>query len=169
MDPDRVKELLAEGIKHIEFCIELYNIQLSEGRYFLHEHPWSASSWHLPCISELLKDEKILVAKGNTIADDKAALKATGWMTNSKFILDELAVLCSSDGKCSPEKLCHPILKGLRKQLNKDKIMFEGELGTVCEDLVEKEFFQELSKSEVFYDEISKKQLTPPNGASRPR
>ena len=39
--------------------------------------------------------------------------------------------------------------------------MFEGELGTVCEDLVEKEFFQELSKSETFYDDISKKPLSP--------
>ena len=39
--------------------------------------------------------------------------------------------------------------------------MFEGELGTVCEDLVEKEFFQELSKSATFYDDISKKQLAP--------
>ena len=73
-------------------------------------------------VFQSFKDEKILVAKGNMMADDKAALKATGWMTNSKFILDELTVLCSSDGKCSPEKLCYSILKGLRKQLNKDKI-----------------------------------------------
>ena len=85
-------------------------------------------------------------------------------MTNSEFILNELAVVCSNNGSSSdhvhaslqngkaaqaavyPDKLCYSILRGLRKQLNKDKAMFEGELGTVCEDVVEKTIFQGCSQ-----------------------
>ncbi len=55
MDPEQVKSRTEAAIKHIEFCIKLYKLQVSEGRYFLHEHPWSAWSWSLPCVQELLK------------------------------------------------------------------------------------------------------------------
>ena len=45
MDPERRKRALQEGINHLNFCCNLYTLQDSEGRYFLHEHPQSASSW----------------------------------------------------------------------------------------------------------------------------
>ena len=102
------------------------------------------------------------------------ALKATGWMTNASYMLDELAVVCDGshvhgsleNGRAAsaavyPDKLCYSILRGLRTYLNKDLVMFEGELGTVCEDVVEKQFFQELASREVFIDDISKKVLDP--------
>ena len=31
--------------KHVNFCLQLYNIQLKEGRHFVHEHPNCATSW----------------------------------------------------------------------------------------------------------------------------
>ena len=40
------------GLKHLKFCIELYNIQLSNGLYFLHEHPASARSWQVEEMKE---------------------------------------------------------------------------------------------------------------------
>ena len=39
MHPKDVKEKVREGLIHLLFCIKLYNIQLDEGRLFLHEHP----------------------------------------------------------------------------------------------------------------------------------
>ena len=33
------------GRRHLQFCLELYQLQIDQGRYVLHEHPAFASSW----------------------------------------------------------------------------------------------------------------------------
>ena len=48
-----------KAIRHIRFCCKLYRIQMDAGRYFLHEHPWSAGSWGLDEIEQLLSDERV--------------------------------------------------------------------------------------------------------------
>ena len=83
--------------------------------------------------------------------------KATGWMTNSKCLLHELALDCpgcpvhirllnsrATEASIWPERLCYEILRGLRKQLNRDKVMHEGEIGSVSEDPIEKQFQKSL-------------------------
>ena len=40
-------------MRHVEFCAKLYRLQVSEGRYFIHEHPDRATSWRLPQIEAL--------------------------------------------------------------------------------------------------------------------
>ena len=37
-----------KAVEHIKFVFELYEIQVNSGRYFLHEHPATATSWKLP-------------------------------------------------------------------------------------------------------------------------
>jgi len=105
----------------------------------------------------------------------KLALKATGWLTNSQYILEEMAQLCTGghdhaslqNGRAAqsaiyPEKLCYSILRGLRKQLNKTKVMFEGEFATVCEDVEEKEFQANLERrGDYFIDDVSGNVLNP--------
>ena len=44
---------------HIDFCIELMKMQMAAGRYFIFEHPSSASSWELPRMMRLLKRQWI--------------------------------------------------------------------------------------------------------------
>jgi hypothetical protein len=39
---------LIKATSHIKCCITLYRIQMDKGRYWLHEHPWSAKSWQIP-------------------------------------------------------------------------------------------------------------------------
>ena len=39
---------MADAQKHVKFCLELYEMQRSAGRYFLHEHPNTATSWQMP-------------------------------------------------------------------------------------------------------------------------
>ena len=44
-DPSVVSREFVRAMVHIRFCMELYKLQMDEGRYFLHEHPASATSW----------------------------------------------------------------------------------------------------------------------------
>eukprot|EP00973_Karenia_brevis_P012646 1715871-Karenia_brevis.AAC.1 len=47
VDPKKRELQLEMGKKHVETCMDLYKIQMKEGRYFLHEHPAHAESWYL--------------------------------------------------------------------------------------------------------------------------
>ena len=44
-DPEVIKKELAEACAHVCFCFEMYEVQRKAGRFFMHEHPSSASSW----------------------------------------------------------------------------------------------------------------------------
>ena len=44
-DPEVVKRERIRAMVHLRFVCELYQMQLDEGRYFLHEHPSGATSW----------------------------------------------------------------------------------------------------------------------------
>jgi len=39
------EESLKQGMRHLRLCCEIYEHQMRHGRYFVHEHPWSADSW----------------------------------------------------------------------------------------------------------------------------
>ena len=58
----RFNDNLIKAIGHIKFCIKLSLGQMEAGRYWLHEHPWSAKSWQIPEMEELLKDPRVQVA-----------------------------------------------------------------------------------------------------------
>ena len=45
MSPERVQQAIREGNVLLKLALEIYELQLSEGRRFLHEHPASAISW----------------------------------------------------------------------------------------------------------------------------
>ena len=48
IDPARVQRAIYEGNVFFKFALEIYELQLTEGRHFLYEQPASASSWHVP-------------------------------------------------------------------------------------------------------------------------
>ena len=52
-DSEKKREALRVGLDHLRFSIAVYNWQLGRGKLFLHEHPWSASSWQLECMKKL--------------------------------------------------------------------------------------------------------------------
>ena len=54
----RFNDNLIKAIDHIKFCIKLYFRQMEAGRYWLHEHPWSAKSWQIPEMEELLREDR---------------------------------------------------------------------------------------------------------------
>ena len=139
----------------------------------------------MPEMMDLMSTPGVFKGKGHmcqhgmwidTPQGKKLALKATGFLTNSPYILENLPKTCTNTGgpgdhphaslengraaqaAIYPEKLCHAILKGLRKQLLKDGAMSSGEIGSVSEDATEKTFMKSLGEC-YFLDDVSGKLL----------
>ena len=51
-DPEEWEQGFQRAVEHIKFVFELYDMQVRGGRYFLHEHPATATSWKLPEVVE---------------------------------------------------------------------------------------------------------------------
>ena len=47
MDPIKFDLMWNKGTRHVLFATKLYRIQAEASRFFIHEHPASASSWKL--------------------------------------------------------------------------------------------------------------------------
>ena len=87
-----------KAVIHVQFCCELYEYQVANGRHFLHEHPWSARSWSLPCITKLMTHPAVEVVQGHmcrfrmtTHIEHKngergLVKKPTGFLSSSKCI-----------------------------------------------------------------------------------
>ena len=144
MDPMEVQRKMEYGRRHPEFCTKLYNIQWETGRYFLHEHPASASSWQEKCIQRMLCKHGVTKVVGDqcryglTSSDGKhtgLAKKSTGFMTNSPCIaaalnkrckntkqhqVHEHVVLINGGPKAAqvyPSALCKAVCQGIRQQI----------------------------------------------------
>ena len=99
---------LQNAITHMEFVCQLYEEQHKQGRYFLHEHPMTASSWELGCIRRLAATICIFIVRcdqcqfGLTSRDAQGeglALKPTYFMTDSAAIAKRLSKICGG-GHC---------------------------------------------------------------------
>ena len=158
-DPEDVKRQYVKAMVHLQFVCTLYELQISEGRYFLHEHPDSAVSWSETCIRRILSMNGVHRITGDQCQygqlDAKTGWpvkKPTGWMGNSPAILEKLSKRCSGPrGTCSatggrtghatcmgatakaaaiyPFDLCKAILVGLREQLKSDGLMSDNVVG----------------------------------------
>ena len=113
-----------EALMHLHFCIKVYLWQHRRGKKFLHEHPWSASSWSVPAMVELMSIPGIERRLGHQCrfnqrcrdSDDveKLVLKPTGWLSDCSEILDCIALTCSNLGRPSHEHHAHCQLQGGR-------------------------------------------------------
>ena len=119
----------------------MYREQLRCGRYFLHEHPDTATSWKVPCIESLMRQPEVKVARadlcmfGLRSRDRIGAKKPTRFMTNSLEVYKLLDRKC--DGSCArhvhlmepranaaaiyPRKLCRTVLQGTARQMRVDR------------------------------------------------
>ncbi len=101
-----------KAIKHVEFCCALYKFQFQNGRHFLHEHPWTARSWKLKCVDDLIRHPAVNLSQGHMCqfrmmshvdrpgGEMGLVKKPTGFMTSSKHIAIELDKRCDG-GACS--------------------------------------------------------------------
>ena len=88
---------------HLLFCARLYREQLEAGRYFLHEHPKSATSWMEKCMKDLASDPTVMrteidqCAYGLVSKDKEGvgpAKKPTSFLTNSIGPVNALSKRC---------------------------------------------------------------------------
>ena len=96
MDPQAVADKMKDARMHFEFCMNVYRVQTQAGRYFIHEHPQSATSWKEPSVQRMSKEEGVIKVDVDMCAlglktEDKGkvgyAKKATTIMTNSPYVL----------------------------------------------------------------------------------
>ena len=140
----------AEGMeqakRYVRCCVKIYNHQIANGRYFLHEHPWLATSWMLPEMQKLESNPEVLKVRTDMCQFDMMSrtggigsplghvLKPIGFTTDCKHIATELGRICPRDhahvpfvgGRAAaaaiyPEKLCRAICRGLSAQLRADR------------------------------------------------
>ena len=85
--------MIKEGRHHLRFCMALYRIQMENGLYFLHEHPYSATSWRDDAVQDILTTPGVKMVRGdmcafgmwqNTTEGKKLVMKPTGFMTNAE-------------------------------------------------------------------------------------
>ena len=97
---------LRKAEKHMRFAVKMYRVQLEGGRYFIHEHPAEATSWRLPEIRRLWKEDgvKVVIADqceyGLTSKDEwgeAPAKKPTRFMTNAWNVAEDLSTRCQNN------------------------------------------------------------------------
>ena len=174
---------------HMKFVSELYELQIKEGRYFLHEHPWHATSWQLPFIQKIMNQHGTYTVKGSMcqfgmIVEGSQgrglARKDTGFMTNSFEIANRLNRPCnntpnlkthehiillngiSKQAQRYPRKLCEAICNGLIMQKKADET---GMSAIFCLSNVEidgkiEDTIHE-DEGEIAYDDVSGQPLDP--------
>ena len=97
-----------QGLSHLEYAVQLYWEQISRGRFFLHEHPATATSWGLPMVQELERHPGVQVVTGDMCRwgmnldkdvsgeePGKLVKKPTKWMTNSPILAKLLQARCN--------------------------------------------------------------------------
>ena len=139
MDPVKWENMWNKGVRHMQFAVKLYRIQHEAGRFFLHEHPASASSWKLPEMQSLMTDLGIKktsshMCRFKMMSEDEQGRglvkKPTGFLTNSDHMKQALDKQCLGGHRhvqlmggrakaCQvyPENLVRAILKGIRLEL----------------------------------------------------
>ena len=127
---------------HLDFSVKVYRAQMRAGRYFVHEHPQSATSWKVDSIEKLSESPMVLKAYANMCAfgmtskdkeGEAPVLKPTVFMTNSVEIKNELAQKCRGckrhvhlmEGRASaaqvyPPELCRAVCRGIVNQARVD-------------------------------------------------
>ena len=95
---------LEKAKRHVKFCCSLYKLQSKAGRYFLHEHPWTARSWNLDCVEEVSQLPNVQKVQTHMCrfgmeshineknGEKGPVMKPTGFLTNSWCVADELDV-----------------------------------------------------------------------------
>ena len=116
MGRQRYERELRLAVDHILFMLEIYQMQIDGGRYFLHEHPAGASSWQLPEVQQFILTNEVELITNHLCmfglqvegqGEKGLAKKPTRWMTNAPELAAALNVQCNGQ---------HPHLKILGGQ-----------------------------------------------------
>ena len=105
-----------DALKHMEVATEIYNIQISEGRYMIHEQPGKLLLGSCKAVEDIKKMEGVVEVEADmcqyglmTWARGKGrapARKRTKFITNADCVADEL------ERKCDGEHVHQPLVGG---------------------------------------------------------
>ena len=148
--------------------------------YFLHEHPYSASSWKEPCVEEVMSMDGVKVVRedmcafgmwqdsDNSDEGKELVMKPTGFMTNAEGIARELDEKCDGyqqhvkllNGRASraevyPDELCFRILRGLMETMKQDGRIHTNGIGAVMAE-EESEVWDQIDKA---WDDVTGEEL----------
>ena len=65
---EQVERAREEGTQHLEFCGKMYMLQVEAGRWFIHEHPLTATSWAMECMTKLRNCPVVYTAEAHMCA-----------------------------------------------------------------------------------------------------
>ena len=108
----RMKAMYKEACEHLRFCASVYLLQYNIGKYFLHEHPLTATSWLLKFMGalrawpriDLIVGDQCLFGRGASYKDELGkhswalVRERTAWLTNHprfKVVLNEKCPNCT--------------------------------------------------------------------------
>ena len=131
---------------HLNCVCLLYEEQVQGGRYFIHEHPATATSWEEPAVRRVMKLPEVRVSRvdacqygmeGIYRGESLPVKKPTKWLSNMRGVNETLSRTCTGRGglcyngkehaSCTgaraeraaiyPLKLCRAILTGIQNRL----------------------------------------------------
>ena len=166
----------------MEFCCKIYKLQMRAGRYFVHEHPLSATSWKTERMLDMRHRPGVYTAEAHMCAfgmmsKDKHgpgyAMKPTRFLTNSVAMMKALSRRCPGhhrhvhlmEGRARaaaiyPQKLCRAVCRATMEQAKMDA----GDLACMpCSDsdgeehVCEVEF--EVPQSKAYWDDLTGREL----------
>ena len=124
---------------HLGFVCTLHLLQHREGRYFIHEHPRSATSWREPCMQNVMRrtgailttlDQCMYGLVQKVGSETLPARRATTLMSNMPAVQATLSTRCDGQHRHVvlaggtrtretlkyPEKLCEAIVEAIKLQ-----------------------------------------------------
>ena len=144
----RFQDHFEQAKRYVRCCAKIYKRQREAGRYFLHEHPWMATSWFLSEMAMILSYDDVqrvrtdmcqfgmtsrAVGVGSALGQ---VLKPIGFLKNSGDIARELRQRCSrhhghvpllggmaAAAAIYPHKLCCSNCRRLAAQRTADKYL----------------------------------------------
>lgn len=148
MDPIEVRHRMEEARKHLEICVQFYDIQWQVGRYVLHGHFDEVWFWQERCMKKFMSKRGVVRVIGDQCmhgfkprdeqGEGLARMRA-GFLTNSACIAKRLSKLCqnrrgivihthviSENGRTRaahvyPQSLCKQICRGIQEQIEADR------------------------------------------------
>ena len=148
-DEDDFQRRLEEARHMLRVAVAAYNRQVKSNRFFLHEHPLTATSWAEPEMQRLLATPGVYFIRADQCqfglstwtAEGEQALvmKPTGFLTNSPALAMMLNKQCDHshvhqqllEGRAGPaaiypEKLVSAIVAGIAEEASKPRTMIGG-------------------------------------------
>ena len=129
--PDIREKRMNEALHHLHTSRDVYEKQIQQGRYFLHEAPWGATSWKDERVERISSRDDVYVVRGpmckwGMTATDRRGLqgtgfvrKETGWMTNHPGLAELLETECTNKTGGAPWHRHIHLIGGIAQQAAK--------------------------------------------------